>query len=393
MSHTPDAPAHEANAHRGQTRRIAFVALGVLVVLSGLAFGAWWFLYGRYFESTDDAYVSGYIIAVTTRVPGTVLAIHVDNTQWVRRGQPLVELDPAEFSIALQAAEADLAHTVRQVNSLFSKANELRAQTAQARVQLGLAQGDYTRRIHAIGDGAVSQEDLTHAHDAIDAAKATLDAAQSQHWETLTQIVGTTLTNHPDVLAAEARLKTALLNLDYTYITSPIEGEIAQRNVQLGEQVAAGWPLMAVVPLDDVWIDANFKEVQLQHMRIGQPVRVTADIYGGSVTYHGRVVGLAAGSGASFALLPPQNATGNWIKIVQRVPVRIALDANELRAHPLRIGLSVTANVDVHDQSGGLVAWQVRAREPGPEASDTAARANAIIAKIIADNSTAVNDP
>jgi membrane fusion protein, multidrug efflux system len=369
------------------------MALGVLVVLSGLAFGAWWFFYARFFESTDDAYVSGYIVAVTARVPGTVLAIHVDNTQWVRRGQPLVELDPADPGIALQAAEADLAHTVRQVNSLFSKANELRAQTAQARVQLSLAQGDYTRRVHAISDGAVSQEDLTHSHDAIDAAQALLDAAQNSHEETLTQIRGTTLTDHPDVLAAEARLRTALLDLDYTHITSPVEGEVGERNVQLGEQVAAGWPLMAVVPLDDVWVDANFKEVQLQHMRIGQPVRVTADVYGGSVTYHGHLVGLAAGSGAAFALLPPQNATGNWIKIVQRVPVRVALDANELRRHPLRIGLSVTATVDVHDQSGGLVAWQVRAREPAPEVSDTAARANAIIAKIIATNSAVASDP
>jgi len=393
MSQPPGASAHETNDHHRSTRQIAFAALGLLTILGAVIFGAWWFLSGRYFESTDDAYVSGYIIAVTARVPGTVLAIHVDNTQWVHRGQPLVELDPAGPGIALQAAEADLAHTVRQVNSLFSKANELRAQTAQARVQLSLAQSDYTRRIHAIGDGAVSQEDLTHARDAIDADNALLDAAQNQHQETLTQIRGTTVTDHPDVLAAEARLRTALLDLDYTHITAPIEGEVAQRNVQLGEQVAAGWPLMAVVPLDDVWIDANFKEVQLQHMRIGQPVEVTADIYGGSVTYHGRVVGLSAGSGAAFALLPPQNATGNWIKIVQRVPVRIALNAKELRAHPLRIGLSVTATVDVHNQTGGLVAWRVRATEPEPEVSDTAARANTIIAKIIADNSTPVAVP
>jgi membrane fusion protein, multidrug efflux system len=270
----------------------------------------------------------------------------------VRRGQPLVELDPADSTIAFQAAEADLAHTVRQVNSLFSKAAELQAQIAQARVQLSLAQSDYERRIHAIGDGAVSQEDLTHARDAIAAAKANLDATQNQHQETLTQIRGTTLTDHPDVLAAEARLRTALLNLDYTRISAPVDGEVAQRNVQLGQQIAAGWPLMAVVPLDDVWVDANFKEVQLQHMRIGQPVTITADVYGGSV-----------------------------------------LDPRELRDHPLRIGLSVYATVDVHDQSGGLVAWRVRAREPEPETSDTAARANAIIAKIIADNSTPSTDP
>jgi membrane fusion protein, multidrug efflux system len=393
MSQTLDTSAHEPVRRPGSGRRRAFAILGIVVLVSAVAFGAWWFLYARYFVSTDDAYVSGYIIAVTARVPGTVLAIHVDNTQAVRRGQPLVELDPADSTIAFQAAEADLAHTVRQVNSLFSKAAELQAQIAQARVQLSLAQSDYERRIHAIGDGAVSQEDLTHARDAIAAAKANLDATQNQHQETLTQIRGTTLTDHPDVLAAEARLRTALLNLDYTRISAPVDGEVAQRNVQLGQQIAAGWPLMAVVPLDDVWVDANFKEVQLQHMRIGQPVTITADVYGGSVKYHGRLVGLSAGSGAAFALLPPQNATGNWIKIVQRVPVRIALDPRELRDHPLRIGLSVYATVDVHDQSGGLVAWRVRAREPEPETSDTAARANAIIAKIIADNSTPSTDP
>jgi membrane fusion protein, multidrug efflux system len=387
-----DSIVGDTQPPRSRLRRRAFLALAALVILAALAWGAWWFLYDRFFERTDDAYVSGDVVAVTARVPGTVLALHVDNTQWVRRGEPLLELDPADANVALDAAQADLAHTVRQVSSLYAKADELRAQIAQARVQLGLAQSDYARRRQAVGDGAVSQEDLTHARDAVAAAIAALDVAQSQFAETLTQIHGTTVASHPDVLAAEARLRSTLLNLDYTQIAAPIDGEVAQRNVQLGEEIAAGMPLMAVVPLDDVWIDANFKEVQLSRMRVGQPVEVTADIYGGAVTFHGRVVGLSAGSGGAFALLPAQNASGNWIKIVQRVPVRIALDPRELRVHPLRIGLSVIATVDIRDQSGPLMAAHVRT-EPAPEKSDTIGRADAIIAGIVAANRGVASDP
>ncbi len=391
MSDTLDAA--ELRSRRSMMRRRAFAALAALVILGAVAWGGWWFFHARFFERTDDAYVSGDIVAVTARVPGTVLAIHAENTQWVRRGQPLLELDPADANVALQAAEADLARTVRQVSSLYSRADELRAQIVQARVQLGLAQSDYARRRQAAPDGAVSQEDLTHAHDAVAAAHAALDVAQSQLQEILAQTHGTAIASHPDVLAAAARLKSAFLNLDYTRIAAPLDGEIAQRNAQLGEQIAAGVPLLAVVPLDDVWVDANFKEVQLTRMRIGQTVEVSADIYGSGVTFHGRVVGLAAGSGGAFALLPAQNASGNWIKIVQRVPVRIELDPRELRAHPLRIGLSVTATVDVRDQSGGLVATRVRKTEPAPERSDTANRADALIARIIAANSGVVSDP
>ncbi|MGD0191285.1 MAG: HlyD family efflux transporter periplasmic adaptor subunit [Rhizomicrobium sp.] len=378
---------------RSSTRRRALFGVGALVLLGLVVWGAYWLLYARYFQSTDDAYVSGDIVAVTARDPGTVLALHADNTQWVTRGQLLVELDPASAKIALQSAEADLGHTVRQVSGLFAKADELRAVIAQAHVQLSQAQADYARRAQAVKDGAVSQEDLTHSQDALANAKNAVSAAQSQLDQTLSQIRGTTVATNPDVLAAEARLRNAMLTLDHMRITSPVDGSVAQRSVQLGEQIAAGTPLMAVVPLNDVWIDANFKEVQLSRMRIGQPVKVTADMYGGGVTFHGRVVGLSAGSGAAFALLPPQNASGNWIKIVQRVPVRIALDPNELKDHPLRVGLSVNASVDVRDQSGPQVAAEVRKMIPAPETGDKVGEANALIAEIVAANQSLPDHP
>jgi membrane fusion protein, multidrug efflux system len=375
-------------SHRNQTRRRALIGVAAVVAIGAIVWGAYWLSYARYFEGTDDAYVSGDVVAVTAREPGTVLALHADNTQWVNRGQLLVELDPANADIALQSAEADLAHTVRAVGALFAKADESRAQIAQATAQLNQARSDYARRTLAVTDGAVSQEDLTHAGDALATAKASLQAAQSQLEQTLLQIRGTTVATNPDVLAAEARLRNIALSLDYMRIVAPVDGEIAQRTVQLGEQIAAGTPLMAVVPLDDAWIDANFKEVQLKRMRIGQPVDVTADMYGSGVVFHGRVVGLSAGSGSAFALLPPQNASGNWIKIVQRVPVRIALDPRELKEHPLRVGLSVSATVDVRDQSGSLVAAQVRKIQPVAEQSDNGNRADSLIARIVAANST-----
>jgi membrane fusion protein (multidrug efflux system) len=361
--------------------------VGVIVVIAALIYGAYYLLYARYFESTDDAYVTGDTAQINSRTAGTILAIHANNTQAVRRGQLLVELDPLPAQVAMQAAEADLANTTRNVRALFAKADEQRAQVAQAQAQLSQTQTDYKRRKAAVGDGAVSAEDLSHARDALDAAAAATSAAQHSLSQTLAQIQGTNVANNPAVLAAEARLRTAAINLYYTRLTAPIDGVVAQRSAGVGDQVAAGTPLMAVVPLATAWVDANFKEVQLRHMRIGQPAAVTADIYGSSVTYHGRVAGLAAGSGDAFALLPPQNASGNWIKIVQRLPVRIEFDRGELEKHPLRIGLSTSVQVDTRNQSGPLVSETVRPPEP----DDTTGRvdiahADALIESIVAAN-------
>jgi membrane fusion protein (multidrug efflux system) len=243
------------------------------------------------------------------------------------------------------------------------------------------------RRGGLIADGAISAEELSHARDAVTSSRANLTAAQQQLSQTIAQIDGTTIADHPQVLAAAAAVRNVALALHRTEIVSPVTGVIAKRSVQVGERVAAGTPLLAVVPLDDVWVDANFKEVQLEHMHTGQPVTVRTDLYGHSVTYHGHVVGIAAGSGNAFALLPSQNASGNWIKIVQRLPVRILLDPAELKAHPLRVGLSATVRVDLHDTSGPLVAMAVRnvPQPKQPSAGDDPA-VDARIAAIIADN-------
>jgi membrane fusion protein (multidrug efflux system) len=366
-------------------RWLALVA--VVIIVAALAWGVYWFFYARFFEATNDAYVNGDVVTITSREAGTVLAVHADNTQMVQRGKLLVELDPLPAEVAMQSAEADLARTARSVRALFSKADEQRAQLVQARAQLAQTQSDFKRRAAAVGDGAVSKEDLSHAQHALDQSNAAVVASQSALAQTLAQIQGANVDDNPEVLAAEARLRNAAIDLDYVRLTAPTSGVIAQRSAGAGQQVSAGTPLMAVVPLANVWVDANFKEVQLKRMRVGQPVTLTADIYGSSVTYRGHVAGLAAGSGSAFALLPPQNASGNWIKIVQRLPVRVEIDNDDLKAHPLRIGLSVNVTVDVRNESGALVSDEVRA--PVPE--DTTYRinietANATIARILAAN-------
>jgi membrane fusion protein, multidrug efflux system len=377
----------DASTNSNSGRKRGFFILGVVIVLAGLAYGAYWFFDARFYETTDDAYVSGNIVAVTSRENGTVQALHVDNTQTVRRGQPLLELDPAVVNVNVASAESNLARAVRTVNGEFSHAASSSAQVAQAQVALTLARTDYQRRQQASADGAVSGEELAHARDNVSAAEAAVAAAQGGHAQTLSQIQGTDIANNPDVLTAEATLRNAIIAQGHMRIVAPVDGVVAQRTVQLGQQVTAGTPLMAVVSLSDVWIDANFKEVQLQDMRIGQPVTVTADIYGGKVTYHGHVEGLGAGSGSAFALLPPQNASGNWIKIVQRVPVRIALDPQDVTDHPLRVGLSVSASVSIKDTTGPMVTSRVGlAQSRADLGEDTNARADAVIARILAEN-------
>ncbi|MGN6148443.1 MAG: HlyD family secretion protein [Rhizomicrobium sp.] len=334
-------------------RRKWLTILGAVVVVAVVLYGLYWLLYARHFVSTDDAYVGGDIVSITSRDPATVVALHADNTQTVRRGQLLIEFDPSKAQAAFEAAKAELARAVRGTRTNFSKVDQFHAQVNAAHVALDQAQADYRRRQTA-GD-SVSREELNHARDAVASAQASLKAAQSGLAQAQAAVQGTNVSTNPDVIAAIAQLRSAAITLSHMKLYAPVDGVVAQRTVQVGQQVAAGTPLMAVVPLDTVWIDANFKEGQLEDMRIGQPVDVTADIYGGGVTYHGKVQGLGAGSGSAFALLPPQNASGNWIKIVQRVPVRIALDPKELRDHPLRVGLSVDVDVDVADTSGASV--------------------------------------
>ncbi len=368
MSDNPTTAAAEqtgAPADAINTRRRGLKALALVATLGAAVCGGYWFLVGRHYESTDDAYVDGDLVQITSEVPGTVIVLSADDTQGVQRNQTLLQLDPADAQVAMGDAEASLARAIREVRSLLATARQLRARIADREIELSRAQDDYRRRSSIAQDGAISMEELSHTRDSIAQIRANLTEARQQLDATTVQIDGTTVETHPLVLAAEAKVRDAALALRRTRIIAPVAGVVARRSVQVGQRVAPGTALMAVVPLNDVWVDANFKEVQLEDMRVGQPVEIRADVYGRSVRYHGELVGLSAGSGNAFALLPAQNASGNWIKIVQRVPVRIALDPQQLKAHPLRVGLSLTVSVDVRDTSGPLIASQVRS-EPIP---------------------------
>ena len=343
--------------------------LGLLLVLCGLAAvggGAYYWRVARFFEHTDDAYVAANIIAITPQVTGTVVAVAVRDTDRVNAGQLLVQLDAADTEIALQQAEAELARSVRLARSVYAGNATLTADIAVRRAELkraqtdaDKAQGDLDTRAALVVSGAVGKEELKHAQAALATAEAarntavaSITAAQQRLGANQAMTDGVAVEDHPDVERAASRLREAFLAWLRTRILAPVDGDIAKRAVQLGQRVAPGSNLMSVVPLEHVWVEANFKEVQLRDMRIGQPVRMHADLYGDEVEYHGRVVGFGAGTGAAFALLPAQNATGNWIKIVQRVPVRIELDSAEIKAHPLRIGLSMGVEVEVRDSSG-----------------------------------------
>jgi len=375
------------SAQKAERRRKGFLLFGVIVVVGTLAYGAWWLLAGRFSESTDDAYVAGNIVAVTSRENATVIALYADNTQQVRQGQLLIEMDPSVADVNMRAAEANLARAARAVHGTFASADSYSAQLEQAEVALAQAKSDYQRRQAALA-GAVSGEELGHARDAVSAAEAAVNSARSGLVQARSSIAGVDVAHNPDVLAAEAQLRAAAIVLAHMKIVAPVDGVVAQRTVQVGQRVNAGAPLMAVVPLSNVWVDANFKEVQLARMRIGQPVNITTDIYGSKVAYHGRVAGLGAGSGSAFSVLPPQNASGNWIKIVQRVPVRVALDPAELKDNPLRIGLSVTATVDVRDQSGPRAADAAPAGVMrGNTGEDIDAKVDQLVRKILAASS------
>ncbi len=347
----------------GRHRRVAMISATVIFALAGIAAGSWWYLVARHYESTDDAYVGGNVVTVTPQLGGTVISIHADDTDLVRAGDELVVLDPTDTQVALDQAEAELAQTVREVHSQRVSNASLSADVDLRETRLRKAEQDLARRKDLADSGAVSSEELHHAETATRAARADLLAAQEK-LATNRAITGAgPIADNPQVKRAAANVRSAYLDWRRSTIPAPVSGYVAKRSVQLGQQVHPGDALLAVVPLGEVWVDANFKEGQLQRMRIGQPVTLEADMYGSSVTYHGTVVGLGAGTGSAFSLLPAQNATGNWIKVVQRVPVRVKLDAAELGDHPLRIGLSVTAKVDVSDTGGEQLARSPRQGE------------------------------
>lgn len=351
-------------------RKRGLLILGGVVLLGAAAWGVHHWQVARHFENTDNAYVQANVVQITPQVGGTVLAIQADDTDYVKAGQPLVKLDPADARVALDRAEAQLAQTVREVRTLFSNNAALKAQVAlrdadvaRARSDLQRAQDDVERRRPLLATGAVGQEEFNHAQSQLAAVRSAVAAAESARVAAAEQLAanvaltdGSAVQDHPNVQRAAAQVREAFLAARRTELLAPVDGYVARRSVQLGQRVQAGAPLMSVVSLGDTWVDANFKEGQLRKLRIGQPATLEADVYGSKVEYHGTVVGLGAGTGAAFSLLPAQNATGNWIKVVQRVPVRIALDPKEVQAHPLRVGLSMDVTVDVTQQDGKVLA-------------------------------------
>ena len=354
---TPN-PTTETAAPANGKRKLLLRLVLLIVVVAAIGFGIWYYTIGRWYEGTDDAYVNGNVVQITPQVAGTVIRINADDGNLVHKGDVLVEIDGSDARIALQQTEAQLARSVRQVRGLYSNVESGQAVVAAQKVSLDRARQDYARRQGLVATGAISAEELAHARDTLAAAESQLASTQQQLSTTRALVDETVIAKHPDVLAASAALRTAYLNDARSKIYAPVDGYLAKRTVQVGQRLQPGAPLMAVIPLNQVWVDANFKETQLAHMRIGQQVTLKSDLYGSKVEFKGKVQSLGVGTGSAFSLLPAQNATGNWIKIVQRVPVRIELDAKELDKNPLRIGLSMAVDVNLHDQSGPALAQQ-----------------------------------
>ncbi|MFJ1258704.1 HlyD family efflux transporter periplasmic adaptor subunit [Cupriavidus sp. CuC1] len=351
-----DQATVEAQSPNQNTRKRLLALLALTSALAAAGYGAYYYTVARFHEETDDAYVNGNLVQLTPQVTGTVVAVNADDTQIVKAGEPVVSLDAADARVALASAEAALGQTVRQVSALYVNNNVLDATMQQRQADLARARDDLRRRTEVGEAGAVAAEDVAHARDAVKTAEAALESARQQLASNHALTDQASVADHPSVLASAAKVRDAYLANARNTLPAPVTGYVARRSVQVGQRVAPGTPLMAIVPLDGVWVDANFKEVQLKHIRVGQPVELHADLYGGGVTYHGKVVGFSAGTGSAFSALPAQNATGNWIKVVQRLPVRILLDPEELRAHPLQIGLSMQVDVETHTAAGSQLA-------------------------------------
>ena len=349
QEHAEPAPA--------KSSRAPLILLAVLVI-AGAVFGIYYYIIGLNRISTDDAYVDGNLVRLAPQVSGTVVGISADQTQFVQQGQLLVQLDPLDSAVALAQAKASLGQTVRDVAQLFANEQRDAATVSAQQIQFTQASQDLARDQTLVSVHGVSAETLQHDQHAQSSARAALEQAQATLAATRAAISGTTPQDHPRVLQAEASVRNAWLAVARTRVLSPVSGYIVRREVQLGQQVSPGSEMLAIVPVDSMWIDANFKENQLSKLRIGQPVKVSADMYGSHVDYHGKLLGITAGTGSALAVLPAQNATGNWIKIVQRLPVRIGLDPKELEQHPLFLGLSTNIEVDVHDRGGVALSQQ-----------------------------------
>ena len=354
-SQTPQQPGSKKGKRKG-----ALLLLTLLFIIVAVAYGIYWFLVLRHYEETDDAYVAGNQVQIMAQVSGSVTKVWADNTDYVQKGDPLVTLDQTDAQQAFEKAQTQLAASVRQTRQQMINSKQLQASIEVKKTALSQAQTDLNRRIPLGAANLIGREELQHARDTVASAQAELDVAIQQYNANQAIVLGTKLEQQPAVLQAATEVRNAWLALQRTKIVSPISGYVSRRSVQPGAQISSTTPLMAVVPATNLWIDANFKETQLAHMRIGQPATVISDIYGDDVKYTGKVVGLDMGTGSAFSLLPAQNATGNWIKVVQRLPVRIELDEKQLAEHPLRIGLSTLVEVNTTDRGGEMLASQVR---------------------------------
>ena len=342
-----------------QTKK-RFLWITAVFVFLGSFFFLYWVVWGRFSVSTDDAYVNGNMILVTPQQSGIITSIWADNTQLVEEGQPLLELDKHDYEIALDRAKADLANAVRTTAQLFLKVEELKAKRERAFADLFQARLDFDHRNALVVDGGVSREDFEHSETAFAAANALVKQIEKELEAQEAEVRGTTIPSHPKVEQAKATLRKAYLDLHRCTVIAPARGLISQRKAQIGRWVMKEDQLMALIPLEEIWVDANFREVSLKNLRIGQPVELRADMYGSDITFHGKVQGLNGGTGSVFSILPPQNASGNWIKIVQRVPVKISLDPKEILAFPLILGLSMNVRVDTHDRTGIRLPESVR---------------------------------
>ncbi|HLT45282.1 MAG TPA: HlyD family efflux transporter periplasmic adaptor subunit [Luteimonas sp.] len=383
----PNATAPVPPPKNGKRRR-ALLTIAAVAFVALSAWGLWYLTIGRWHVDTDDAYVQGNVVGITPQVGGTVVAIHAEDGMRVEAGQVLVELDPADARVALEQAKAHLASTVRQVRGLYAAVDAGQADLRARQAAVARARADVARRAGLVESGAVSREELAHARNELATAQAALAAAHEDLARNRALVDATTVSDQPQVQAAAAQVRAAYLALQRARIVAPVSGFVAQRRVQLGERVQPGTALMTVIPLDQVWVEANFKETQLEKMRLGQPVTLTSDVYGDAVEYHGKLASLGLGTGSAFSLLPAQNASGNWIKIVQRVPVRIELDGEQLAAHPLRLGMSMSVDVSVRDQDGAVLPAVAQSR-PVLETAAYAkqlSEADALIREIVSQN-------
>ncbi|MFK8260029.1 multidrug efflux MFS transporter periplasmic adaptor subunit EmrA [Erwinia sp. AnSW2-5] len=374
--------------NKKKTRKNALIFLAVLFVIIGVAYLTYWFLVLRHFQETDDAYIAGNQAQVMAQVSGSVNKVWFDNTDFVKKGDVLVTLDRTDAEQAFEKAQTALATSVRQTHQLIINSRQYQATIALQKTALEQAQADLRRREPLGASNLIGKEDLQHARDAVTTAKAQLDVAMQQYNANQAMILDTLLENQPAVKQNAAALRDAWLALQRTDVISPIDGYVSRRSVQVGSQIGTTTPLLAIVPANHLWVDANFKETQLAGVRIGQTATVISDIYGDDVVYKGKVVGLDMGTGSVFSLLPAQNATGNWIKVVQRLPVRIELDPQEVAKHPLRIGLSTLVKIDTSNSEGAVLATSVRSK-PAYESDALAldlTPANQLISDIIRAN-------